>query len=92
MKCLLCESDGKDDDYFLLKNKICYKCAFQQKTHSIEKPKKRENCVICDQELTGERRVYCSTECSNIQKTRKTKAHWTRTIKIYCPPRNQFRF
>ncbi len=93
MKCLLC---GKEEcnSYFLLQNKMCYKCAFNVKTSDQEKKKEEEpqTCFVCEKPLPPSRRIYCSKNCSDIHKMNKMKKYWTRTIKIETTPRNQFRF
>lgn len=91
MKCILC---GKEEcnSYFLLQNKMCYKCAFKIKSSDKEKDEKPPKCAVCDEPISGSRRIYCSKNCSDIHKMRKMKNYWTRTIKIDTTPRNQFRF
>lgn len=93
MKCLLCGTE-RDDSYFLLQNKMCYKCVFKIKTKEPEKKEKQEppKCAVCKKPLPPNRRIYCSKNCSDIHKMNKMKKYWTRTIKLETTPRNQFRF
>ena len=77
MICKSCKTSKKSKD-FIGSQTECFKCVYIKKTKSLPKWHPQNKCVICGQDVTGERSKYCGIDCEEeAGRLRARKRYYT---------------